>query len=136
MTEQGNRGSNGRWLKGTTGNAAGRGMTNRQRISERLLADLATVWETHGETVLARLAVDEPGKLATIAYGLLPRDVFISVAPSTPGNLAPEEWAVMVDLVRLIRASAPAGADAMPSDLAPALEDAVRAHFAKPVESS
>ena len=32
------RDANGRWLPGTTGNAAGRGMTNRQRISERLLA--------------------------------------------------------------------------------------------------
>ena len=40
--------SNGRWLPGTTGNAAGRGMTNRQRISEKLLADLARVWEEHG----------------------------------------------------------------------------------------
>jgi hypothetical protein len=38
MTEQGNRDSNGRW-KGTTGNAAGRGMTNRRRISEKLLGD-------------------------------------------------------------------------------------------------
>jgi hypothetical protein len=74
------RDSNGRWLKGTTGNAAGRGMTNRQRISQKLLGDLATVWETHGESVLERLALSDPGKLATIAYGLLPRDVFISVA--------------------------------------------------------
>ena len=56
-------------------------MTNRQRISEKLLADLAKVWETHGEPVLKRLAISEPGKLATIAYGLLPRDVFISVTP-------------------------------------------------------
>jgi hypothetical protein len=24
-------------------------MTNRQRISEKLLGDLAAVWETHGE---------------------------------------------------------------------------------------
>jgi hypothetical protein len=73
-----NRSADGRWLPGTTGNAAGRGMTNRQRISERLLADLAAVWETHGESVPQRLATTDPGKLATIAYGLLPRDVFIS----------------------------------------------------------
>jgi hypothetical protein len=85
------RNSNGRWLKGTTGNAAGRGMTNRQRISEKLPGDLATVRETHGESVLERLALSDPGKLATIAYGLLPRDVFISVAPTTLGNLEPDE---------------------------------------------
>jgi hypothetical protein len=50
------------------------------RRSEQLLADLATVWEEHGVSVLQRLAVTDPGKLAQIAYGLLPRDVFISVA--------------------------------------------------------
>ena len=66
-------------------NAAGRGMTNRQRISEKLLADLAGVWEEHGVGVLQRLAVTDPGKLAQIAYGLLPRDVFISVEQRTPG---------------------------------------------------
>jgi hypothetical protein len=61
-------------------------MTNRQRISERLLADLATVWETHGESVLQRLAMTEPGKLASIAYGLLPKDVFISVQQQMTGS--------------------------------------------------
>jgi hypothetical protein len=130
-----NRDSNGRWLKGTTGNAAGRGMTNRQRISERLLADLATVWEAHGESVLQRLAATDPGKLATIAYGLLPRDLMISVEAKTPGNLEPQEWRVLVDLVRLLKASAPEGSQALPSDIVPAIEETVRAHFAKPIEN-
>src|SRR5258705_10510291 len=100
LMEHENRDSNGRWLKGQTGNAAGRGMTNRQRISEKLLSDLAGVWEKHGESVLERLAILEPGKLATIAYGLLPRDLRIRVASRTPGTLDPEEWRVLVDLGR------------------------------------
>jgi hypothetical protein len=79
-------------------------MTNRQRISERLLSDLAGVWEKHGESVLERLAVLEPGKLATIAYGLLPRDLMISVESRTPGNLDPDEWRVLVDLISRERA--------------------------------
>jgi hypothetical protein len=37
---------------------------------------------------------------------------------------------VLVDLVRLIKANAPDGAEALPSDIAPALEETVRAHFA------
>src|SRR6266478_6488354 len=126
-----NRDSNGRWLKGTTGNAAGRGMTNRQRISEKLLGDLATVWEAHGESVLERLAISDPGKLATIAYGLLPRDLMISVESRAPGNLEPDEWRVLVELVRLIKASAPEGSQALPSEIVPAIEETVRAHFAK-----
>jgi hypothetical protein len=37
---------------------------------------------------------------------ILPKDVLASVQQQTPGNLAPEEWATMVELVRLIKASA------------------------------
>ena len=97
---------------------------------------MSEVWNDHGKAVLERLAVTEPAKLAQIAYGLLPRDVFISVESRTPGNLDPDEWRVLVDLVRLIKASAPDGAEALPSDMVPALEETVRAHFAKPVEST
>jgi hypothetical protein len=129
-----NRDSNGRWLKGTTGNAAGRGMTNRQRISEKLLADLATVWETHGESVLARLALTDPGKLAQIAYGLLPRDVFISVEQRPPGNLEPNEWATLRRVLDIIQACAPAGAE--PAAVFETIETALRVEYAKPVEST
>jgi hypothetical protein len=110
-------------------------MTNRQRISERLLADLATVWEMHGESVLQRLALTDPGKLATIAYGLLPRDLMISVEAKTPGNLPADEWRVLVDLVRLIKSSAPEGSQALPSEIVPAISESIRAHFAKPIDA-
>ena len=81
-------------------------------IDEKLLADLADAWEASGKNILERLAITEPGKLAQIAYGLLPRDVFISVEQRTPGNLEPDEWALLVHLVQLIKSSAPAGAAA------------------------
>jgi hypothetical protein len=63
-----NRSADGRWLKGTPPpNPAGRPLAARQRISEKLLADLADVWEAHGNSVLERLARTEPGKLAQAA---------------------------------------------------------------------
>ena len=81
MIKDENRDAGGRWLKGAASpNPAGRPMAARQKISEKLLQDLASVWEEHGVTVLQRLAVTDPGKLAQIAYGLLPRDVFIRAA--------------------------------------------------------
>ena len=49
---------NARWVKGMPGPNP-RAMTNRQRISEKLLADLASVWETHRESILSRLALYE-----------------------------------------------------------------------------
>src|SRR4051812_5360686 len=125
LNQQVSKGRGHRWVKGQSGNPAGRAVGARQKISERLLADLASVWETHGESVLSRLAISEPGKLAQIAYGLLPRDVFISVQQQTPGNLPADEWALLVDLVQLIKASAPDGATALPSDIVPAIEETV-----------
>jgi hypothetical protein len=84
------------WKPGQSGNPAGRPPSSRQKISERLLQDLAAIWEEHGKTVLERLAKDDPGKLATIAYGLLPKDVFARVEDQrTPGNLEPEAWAAL-----------------------------------------
>jgi hypothetical protein len=59
----------------------------------------------HGVSLLQRLVAD-PGKLAQIAYGLLPRDVFISVEQRTPGNLDTDEWAIPRRLIDLIQANA------------------------------
>jgi hypothetical protein len=67
---------------------------------------------------------------------LLPRDIFISVEQQTPGNLDPDEWRVLVDLVRLIKSNAPEGAKALPTEIVPAIEETVRGYFAKPVEST
>jgi len=48
------------WKPGQSGNPAGRPVSSRQKISERLLADLADVWAEHGKDVLERLAKDDP----------------------------------------------------------------------------
>ena len=34
---------------------------------------------------------------------ILPKDVLVNVQQQTPGNLDPDEWRVLVDLVRLIK---------------------------------
>jgi hypothetical protein len=52
-----NRSGNGRWLKGKTGNAARCPTNARTRIPGELLPNPATVLETHGESILGRLAV-------------------------------------------------------------------------------
>jgi hypothetical protein len=149
LLNQGNRGPNieanvrgksehepntngGKWVAGHSGNPAGRPIGSRQKISEKLLADLADVWETSGKTVLARLAVDDPGKLAQIAYGLLPRDVFISVEQRTPGNLDPSEWEILRRVIDLIQANAK-GAELGP--VLETIENALRADQAKLIEA-
>jgi hypothetical protein len=46
----------GRWLQGSGSPSPGRPVSSRQKISERLLADLAVLWERQGQEVLERLA--------------------------------------------------------------------------------
>lgn len=120
------------WKPGQSGNPAGRPIGARQKISEKLLADLAVVWETEGESVLRRLAIEDPGKLAQIAYGLLPRDVFISVEQRTPGNLDPDEWAILRRVIDLIKQNAN-GAELGP--VLETIENALRADQAKLIEA-
>jgi hypothetical protein len=94
-------------------------------------------WQTGGglgdarASVPERLAITDPGKLAQIAYGLLPRDVFISVEQRTPGNLDPDEWAILRRVIDLIKQNA-SGAELGP--VLETIENALRADQAKMIE--
>ena len=87
------------------------------------------IWLT---IVTGTAAANDPGKLAQIAYGLLPRDVFISVEQRPPGNLEPNEWATLRRVLDIIQAYAPAGAE--PAAVFETIETALRAEYAKPIE--
>jgi hypothetical protein len=78
--------------------------------------------------------MSDPSTYMRVCFSILPKDIRVSVQQQTPGNLEPDEWRVPVDLVQLIKASAPQGAQALPSDIAPAIEGTVRAHFAVPID--
>jgi hypothetical protein len=122
------------WKPGQSGNPNGRPISARSRVAEKLLADIADVWEKYGRNVLVRLAADDPASLAKIAYGLLPRDIFISVEQRTPGNLEPEAWATLRRVLDLIQQCAPAGSD--PGKVFETIENALRADHATLVQST
>jgi hypothetical protein len=110
----------------------GRPVSSRQKISERLLQDLASVWEEHGRTVLERFAKDDPAKLAQIAYGLLPRDVFVKVEDQrTPGGFDADSYAVLRRLLDVIERC---GAIGEPQRVFEMIEEDLRARMAVPVE--
>jgi hypothetical protein len=112
-------------------NPKGRGLTNRQKIAENLIADLADVWEAHGRGVLEKLATDDPGKFATIAFGLLPRDVFVQVAQAAPAGLTPDEFAQLRGVLDAIE-SAKLG-DVAPGEILAGIENYLRGEFAKTI---
>jgi hypothetical protein len=82
--------------------------------------------------VLTKLAVADPGKLAQIAYGLLPRAVFVQVQTSIPGNIDADTWGKMRSVLDLIERVYPADAD--PAVCSRTLS--MRSAFAKPVDDA
>jgi hypothetical protein len=64
--------------------------------------------------------------------GLLPRDIFISVEQRTPGNLDPDEWAILRRVIDLIQANAK-GAELGP--VLETIENALRADHARLIEA-
>ena len=118
------------WKPGQSGNPKGRPISARHKITEALLADIAEVWAAHGKTVLERLAQDEPAKLAQIAYGLLPKDIFVRVEDSTA--LAGDDRRVLLGLLDVIKS---AGAEAGSPELVfQWIAEDLRARLALPIQ--
>jgi hypothetical protein len=70
-----------------------------------------------------------------VVGSILPKDILVNVQQQVPGNLDPDEWRVLVDLIRLIKSSAPEGAKALPTEIVPAIKETVRSYFAKPIDA-
>jgi hypothetical protein len=122
-----------RWKPGESGNRKGRPPGSRQKIAEALLRDIQEVWEACGPDVLLRLANEDPGKLAQIATGLLPREQLskLEVSQAMPGNLTPDEWATMRGLLDTIERAAP-GEER--ERVFAALDTFLRSELATPIE--
>jgi len=59
----------------------------------------------------------------------LPRDIFVSVANTGPGNVTPDAQSIMRPVLDLIQANVPAGSD--PTEVFEVIEDGLRSYFAK-----
>jgi hypothetical protein len=114
-------------------------MTNRQRISERLLGDLAEVWDRRGPDVLERLADEDPSKLAAIAFGILPKEAFVKVQNELDPRLALQNMDAdaLAALGGLINAIKEAKADGCePGTVFAWVEEDLRAKMAVPIAPS
>lgn len=61
--------------------------------------------------MLRRLAIEDPGKLAQIAYGLLPRDVFISVEADAGQNASGAELGPVLETIETALRARPGQTD-------------------------
>jgi hypothetical protein len=121
------------WKPGQVPNPRGRPIGSRSKFSEAMVSDFLADWHEHGTDVLARVRATEPAVYLRVAAVLVPKELNVAVEQKTPGNISVEDWKLIIDLVKLIKASSPPGAEAVPSELIPVIEDSIRAHFAKPV---
>src|SRR5262249_26503542 len=115
-------------------NLGGRPVGSRSRLSTRLIPDLAEIWEANGPEILKRMGSYDPSALARMAYATLPKDILVSVEQRIPGGLEPDDWALLQQVLSLIKSAIPPGSNAPPGEVFGVIESALRAHFARQIE--
>jgi hypothetical protein len=106
----------------------------RNRLSNKLISGLYDIWHAHGPDVLKKMALRDPIALARMAYATLPKDILVSVEQRIPGGLAPEDWALLTQVLDLIRSAIPPGSNTPPAEVFGVIETALRAQYAKQIE--
>jgi len=119
----------GQWVKGQSGNPAGRPISSRHKLAERLIADISEVWERKGRDALEAL---DNETLAKLAFSTLPREAFLQVTQGGPGVNA-DQWALLRGVLDAIERS---GVEAEPAQIFEEIEHALRARFAKAIEGN
>ena len=123
-----------KWKPGESGNPSGRPLGSKQKIAEAIIRDISTAWQTHGATVLDRMATEEPAKFAQLAAGLIPRDLSVTLSARLPGNLEPDDWQIALDVFQAVKDALPDASDRQPGEVMSFVLEAIRAHDAKLVE--
>src|SRR5215467_15347612 len=99
---------NGRmWPPGVSGNPNGRPVGSRTVFSQGFLKDLAEVWSEEGREAMITTAKTNPTVFFATCARLIPQDVKLTVEQQLPGNLSPEDWRIMREIVAAVRQAIP-----------------------------
>jgi hypothetical protein len=119
-----------RYVKGQSGNRAGRPVGSRSKLVESFVSDLQTKWQAEGPAILDRLAISNPEKLVEAISRLAPKDIAVSLEQRGSLGVDPELWAGFKRVLTAIEECAPADTKAV--DVFDAMERWVRSEFACP----
>jgi hypothetical protein len=107
---------------------------SRKFITKALIDSYTEAFQKHGPDALEIVAKQEPAKFLQLGFGILPRDVLVSVIEQRrPGGLSADDWALMLRVLDMIKACVPADAGAPPSEVFGVIETALRAHYARQI---
>ena len=62
------------FVKGQSGNPAGKPLGSKHKISEKFISALTADFEQHGETVIERVRAEKPENYLKIVADLVPKD--------------------------------------------------------------
>lgn len=62
------------FVKGQSGNPAGKPLGSKHKISEKFISSLTADFEQHGETVIERVRAEKPETYLKIVADLVPKD--------------------------------------------------------------
>ncbi len=115
---------------GQSGNPNGRPVGARAHFTAAFLHDLRDVWLEHGREVMTRTAKLEPSVFFATCARVLPRDVALTIEQQLPGDLTPDDLAIL----RAIKQAIPDAGSRPPAEVLGYVLEAVRAHDAKIID--
>ena len=123
---------NGRmWQPGQSGNLNGRPVGSRTAFSAAFCKDLAEVWSEEGREAMVTTAKTNPTVFFATCARLIPNDVRVTVEQHLPGNLSPEDWAIMREIVEAVRQAIPDASSKPPGAVLNHVLEALRVAEAK-----
>src|SRR5262249_41853264 len=120
------------WHPGQSGNPTGTGAGRpaRARLTEAFVSDMAASWSQHGPKVLSDLARTQPAAFAGLCAKLIPQDVALTIEQRLPGNLSPDDWSLMLEVMNGIKQALPDANQRQPGQVLGFVKDAITAHSA------
>src|SRR5262249_7872002 len=123
---------NGRmWPPGVSGNPNGRPVGSRTVFSQAFLKDLAEVWSDEGREAMVKTAKTNPTVFFATCARLIPQDVKLTVEQQLPGNLSPDDWNLMLEIVDAVKQAVPDASNRPPGAVLEHVPDALRQADAK-----